>query len=82
MMRTPVGEAPPTYAQEYPEEDAAVSETQVLIIPATSTFRFQQGYLGADVNERASIEGELQIKGADGDRWRKVYVCVFFFSIR
>lgn len=55
---------------------APSTETQVLIIPATSTFQFQQGYLGAD-NERAAIEGELQIKGADGDRWRKVSVELF-----
>ncbi|KAH9044742.1 hypothetical protein EDB85DRAFT_2138265 [Lactarius pseudohatsudake] len=60
----------PIYAQ-----DAAVSppqsEPQILIIPATDSLRFQQGFLGAD-GERAAIEGELQIKGTDSVRWRKV----------
>lgn len=58
---------------------APSTETQVLIVPATSTFQFQQGYLGAD-SERAAIEGELQVKGADGDRWRKVSVALFDLS--
>lgn len=46
---------------------------QILIIPvADGRVHFQKGYLGAD-NERAAIEGELQIKSAEADfRWRKV----------
>ncbi|RPD63055.1 hypothetical protein L227DRAFT_522029 [Lentinus tigrinus ALCF2SS1-6] len=48
---------------------------QILIIPVTEdAVHFQKGYLGAD-NERAAIEGELQIKSADAEfRWRKVSV--------
>ena len=43
---------------------------QILIIPiADGSVHFQKGYLGAD-NERAAIEGELQIKSAEADfRW-------------
>ncbi|KAI0724437.1 hypothetical protein C8T65DRAFT_563579 [Cerioporus squamosus] len=48
---------------------------QILIIPvAEGALHFQKGYLGAD-NERAAIEGELQIKSAEAEfRWRKVSV--------
>ncbi len=61
---------PPIYPQ-----DAAQSEPQILIIPATNSLRFQQGFLGADA-ERAAIEGELQIKGTDSVRWQKVSVAI------
>ncbi|KAI9512906.1 hypothetical protein F5148DRAFT_1340352 [Russula earlei] len=47
------------------------SPPQILIIPATDSLRFQQGFLGAD-GERAAIEGELQLKDTDEVRWRKV----------
>ncbi|KAI0757116.1 hypothetical protein C8Q80DRAFT_1091932 [Daedaleopsis nitida] len=48
---------------------------QILIIPVgDGSAHFQKGFLGAD-NERAAIEGELQIKSAEADfRWRKVSV--------
>lgn len=59
---------PPIYAQHG-------LEPQILIIPATDSLRFQQGFLGAD-GERAAIEGELQVKGADSVRWRKVSVAI------
>ncbi|KAI0307969.1 hypothetical protein B0F90DRAFT_1619066, partial [Multifurca ochricompacta] len=64
---------PPTYAQRganLPESEPQ-TEPQILIIPATNSLRFQQGFLGAD-GERAAIEGELQVKGTDSVRWRKV----------
>ncbi|KAH9004283.1 hypothetical protein EDB86DRAFT_2157972 [Lactarius hatsudake] len=63
----------PIYAQDAAilPENTPQSEPQILIIPATDSLRFQQGFLGAD-GERAAIEGELQIKGSDSVRWRKV----------
>ncbi|KAH9175521.1 hypothetical protein EDB89DRAFT_1847800 [Lactarius sanguifluus] len=63
----------PIYAQDaaVSPENTPQSEPQILIIPATDSLRFQQGFLGAD-GERAAIEGELQIKGTDSVRWRKV----------
>ena len=68
---------PPIYAQEAANshEIGPQSEPQILIIPATDSLRFQQGFLGAD-GERAAIEGELQIKGTDSVRWRKVSVAI------
>jgi hypothetical protein len=68
---------PPTYAQEaaVSSENAPQCEPQILIMPATDSLRFQQGFLGAD-GERAAIEGELQIKGTDSVRWRKVSVAI------
>src|SRR5712671_5358644 len=48
---------------------------QILIVPATDSLRFQQGFLGAD-GERAAIEGELQLKETDEIRWRKVSVLI------
>ena len=59
---------------ELDDPDAgAAAGPQILIIPiADGSVHFQKGYLGAD-NERAAIEGELQIKSAEADfRWRKV----------
>jgi len=68
---------PPIYAQQLarsPESDPQ-TDPQILIIPATDSLRFQQGFLGAD-GERASIEGELQLKGAHSDRWRMLSVVI------
>jgi hypothetical protein len=68
---------PPIYAQQpagSPESDPQ-TDPQILIIPATDSLRFQQGFLGAD-GERAAIEGELQLKGAHPDRWRKLSVVI------
>jgi len=73
---------PPIYSQEDPDEGsvarniastAGMPLPQILITPATDSINFQKGYLGAD-GERAAIEGELQIKGAEEGRWRKVFV--------
>jgi hypothetical protein len=68
---------PPIYAQQGPDPPESVPqfEPQILIIPATDSLRFQQGFLGAD-GERAAIEGELQVKGTDSMRWRKVSVVI------
>ncbi|THH20010.1 hypothetical protein EW146_g1271 [Bondarzewia mesenterica] len=72
----PTEPPPPLYEQECPEDEALESsaltnDPQILIIPATDSLRFQQGYLGAQ-GEHAAIEGELQVKGAQGNRWRKL----------
>ena len=74
-------EPPPTYSPESPESHSIVddtpgglsySETQVLIVPTVDTVSFQKGFVGAD-GERAAIEGELQIKSAQGQSWRRMY---------
>lgn len=79
-MSSDLSTAPPpiyAHAQEGsdPPEGILQFEPQILIIPATDSLRFQQGFLGAD-GERAAIEGELQIKGTDSVRWRKVSVLI------
>ena len=73
---------PPIYAQRGPDPPERVPqfEPQILIIPATDSLRFQQGFLGAD-GERAAIEGELQVKGTDSVRWRKVSVCIRILGV-
>jgi hypothetical protein len=73
---------PPLYSQDDPEYAAGQSNsepivlhqgTQILIIPTTDAINFQKGYVGAE-GERAAIEGELQIKGAEPRQWDKVFV--------
>lgn len=69
---------PPTYTQDSdPSDDgsqvslSSADEPQVLIIPTADSVGFQAGYLGADL-ERASIEGEIHVKGAQRIQWKKV----------
>ncbi|KAE9410944.1 hypothetical protein BT96DRAFT_870768 [Gymnopus androsaceus JB14] len=71
---------PPTYSQQDPDdvssdttESSDVSQPQLLIVPTVDAVNFQKGFLGAE-DERAAIEGELQIKGADSGAWDKVTV--------
>ncbi|KAF5390274.1 hypothetical protein D9757_002790 [Collybiopsis confluens] len=71
---------PPTYSQEDSDDVSAHSDStessdgpQLLIVPTVDTVNFQKGYLGAE-DERAAIEGELQIKGASSEEWDKVTV--------
>lgn len=72
---------PPLYSQEDPEDAVANTSAaaltsdgpQILIIPTTDAINFQKGYVGAE-GERAAIEGELQIKGAEPGQWDKVFV--------
>ena len=73
---------PPLYSQDDPENAAGQSNpsaaflpsgTQILIIPTTDAVNFQKGYVGAE-GERAAIEGELQIKGAEPGQWDTVFV--------
>ncbi|KDQ63781.1 hypothetical protein JAAARDRAFT_148452 [Jaapia argillacea MUCL 33604] len=66
---------PPTYSQyegvDQPA-DAGV-DPEILVIPASDSVQFQSGHLGVD-GERAAVEGELHIKGAEAGRWNKVTV--------
>ncbi|KAF4623072.1 hypothetical protein D9613_001935 [Agrocybe pediades] len=73
---------PPTYSQQDPVAHPSNTphahnlpdpNPQILIIPTADAVNFQKGYLGAE-EERAAIEGELQIKGADPERWGRVTV--------
>ncbi|KAF8587263.1 hypothetical protein K439DRAFT_1385900, partial [Ramaria rubella] len=57
---------PPTYAEH---------RTQLLISPSPDAVQFQKGFLGAQ-GERAAIEGELQIKGAEQDQWDSATICL------
>lgn len=80
--------APPIYSQQedVPETSNTLDvalDPQILIIPSSDAINFQKGYLGAD-GERAAVEGELQIKGAEAGRWARVQVvfisAYFFFT--
>lgn len=66
---------PPTYSQQDPVNAGGhqlnLSEPEILIIPTVDAVNFQKGFLGAE-GERAAIEGELQIKGADVERWLRM----------
>ncbi len=65
---------PPTYSQQDPVNAGHQhnpSEPEILIIPTVDAVNFQKGFLGAE-GERAAIEGELQIKGADVERWLRM----------
>ncbi|SJL06020.1 uncharacterized protein ARMOST_09356 [Armillaria ostoyae] len=64
---------PPIYSQQDPTEvHLDVSrEPQILITPTVDALNFQKGFLGAE-EERAAIEGELQIKGAEPGRWHRI----------
>lgn len=67
---------PPIYSQQdptVPSEAESLPEPQILISPTVDAINFQKGYLGAD-GERAAIEGELQIKGAEPGQWHRMYV--------
>jgi hypothetical protein len=83
MSSDPSIAPPPIYAQRGPNSPQSLLqfEPQILIIPATDSLRFQQGFLGAD-GERAAIEGELQVKGTDSVRWRKVSVIIRVLASR
>jgi hypothetical protein len=78
-MTTPMQESvpPPTYSQSDPRTRApplpAIAQPEIIIVPPTDSMNFQKGFLGAD-GERAAIEGELQIKGAESSKWSKVCV--------
>lgn len=72
-------EPPPTYSQnagDILDDNATLTEPQILIVPHSNGVGFQKGYLGAD-GERAAVEGELHIKGVNSRPWKRVYA---FFS--
>ncbi|KAJ3798818.1 hypothetical protein GGU11DRAFT_557350 [Lentinula aff. detonsa] len=66
---------PPTYdvsaSSDTTDSTDGHSHPQLLIVPTVDAVNFQKGYLGAE-DERAAIEGELQIKGAASEVWDKV----------
>lgn len=72
---------PPTYSQEDPTTlfpgtpqngfSDQPQQPQILILPTVDAINFQNGYLGAG-DERAAIEGEVHIKGADRTKWSKL----------
>ncbi|KAJ3561107.1 hypothetical protein NP233_g10398 [Leucocoprinus birnbaumii] len=73
---------PPTYSQEdptfldqgSPQNDLDLPHgPEILILPTVDSINFQKGYLGAE-DERAAIEGEVQVKGVDQTRWSKLTV--------
>lgn len=78
-----MSDLPPTYSRQDPDAvDADAdpqrlaspplsSEPQILIIPPAGAINFQKGFLGAE-DEKAAVEGELQIKGATPGAWNKV----------
>lgn len=57
---------PPSYSQQELTHDP-----QIVLLPTVDAVNFQKGYLGAD-GERAAIEGEIQIKGIEPNRWNRV----------
>ncbi|KAJ6574911.1 hypothetical protein B0H19DRAFT_618731 [Mycena capillaripes] len=72
---------PPIYSQqadEPPTSDTSSTsdlmlDPQILIVPSSDAINFQKGYLGAD-EERAAVEGEIQVKGTEAGRWSRVTV--------
>ncbi|KAF8213270.1 hypothetical protein K438DRAFT_1565016 [Mycena galopus ATCC 62051] len=79
---------PPIYSQEAEMSDSSSTsdltlDPQILIIPSSDSINFQKGYLGAD-EERAAVEGEIQIKaaGTESGRWARVQVDFVFLSLR
>jgi hypothetical protein len=69
---------PPNYSPVCPQDlprvlDEPISGLQIFIVPAADTLTFQKGYLGAE-GERAAIEGEIHVKGAQPGQWKYVLV--------
>ncbi|KAJ7225716.1 hypothetical protein GGX14DRAFT_531419 [Mycena pura] len=72
---------PPIYSQQAagpPTSDTSSTsdvtlDPQILITSSSDAMNFQKGYLGAD-EERAAIEGEIHVKGAQSGRWTRVTV--------
>lgn len=65
----------PSAAPDFP------TEAQLLISPSGNTSQFQKGYLGA-TDERAAVEGEIQIKGVPVASWDNLWVLVILTRIR
>ncbi|KZO93480.1 hypothetical protein CALVIDRAFT_539930 [Calocera viscosa TUFC12733] len=56
-----------------PGPEAPAEQLQVLITPAQSATDFQNGALGVE-GEHATVEGEVQIKGAREGAWQRVSI--------
>ena len=69
---------PPTYSGLNDDDINSNVEVQMLICPYTD-FQFQKGYLGVE-GERATIEGEIQLKGVHPDLWESLYVPNLMFN--
>ncbi|KAG8832723.1 hypothetical protein FRC17_000819 [Serendipita sp. 399] len=59
--------APPFYSQL-----SGIPATQLLIVPSSNSFQFQNGYLGVD--ETSSVEGEVHVKGALPGMWNRLTI--------
>ncbi|PPQ67356.1 hypothetical protein CVT24_011539 [Panaeolus cyanescens] len=77
---------PPTYSQQDPEESQSNlsistnhTDPQILILPTVDAVNFQKGFLGAE-GERASIEGEVHIKGVDPTHWERITISLYSFE--
>ncbi|KAF9056316.1 hypothetical protein BJ165DRAFT_1412475 [Panaeolus papilionaceus] len=80
---------PPTYSQQDPDGDsqpesnlnisATQTDPQILILPTIDAVNFQKGYLGAE-GERASIEGEVHIKGVDPTHWERITISLYSYE--
>ena len=71
--------APPNYSTEDQLASTSFSsprDPQITISPAADRFHFQQGHLGVD-GERPALEGEIQIKGAQGRVWDSLSTSFF-----
>ncbi|KAF9229461.1 hypothetical protein BS17DRAFT_825211 [Gyrodon lividus] len=72
---------PPRYSQHGPRDALPLAHSdcsdilglQLLIVPTVDGINFQKGYVGAE-GERAAMEGEVHVKGAQPGVWRKVSV--------
>ncbi|KAH7883726.1 hypothetical protein F5I97DRAFT_1577829 [Phlebopus sp. FC_14] len=72
---------PPLYSPHGPREEFPDTHNdgtelpwpQLLILPAADAIDFQKGYVGAD-GERAAMEGEIHVKGAQPGMWKKLSV--------
>ncbi|KAJ3517362.1 hypothetical protein NLJ89_g539 [Agrocybe chaxingu] len=73
---------PPTYSQQDPVDSQIFhdqSQPQILIVPALDAVNFQKGFLGAE-GERAAVEGEIQIKGVNMERWARITISLRSFE--
>ncbi|KAF5337328.1 hypothetical protein D9611_003314 [Ephemerocybe angulata] len=77
---------PPSYSQQdsvaplaAPEQPLPAHDPQIVLLPTVDAVNFQKGYLGAE-GERAAIEGEIQIKGIEPNRWNRVSVTLRTFE--
>ncbi|KAG8903887.1 hypothetical protein FRB99_002623 [Tulasnella sp. 403] len=68
-------ELPPNYSTEDQRVGSSAQAPQLVIAPVSNATQFQSGNLGAD-GERATVEGEVQLKGFDVDDWDSVSIAL------